>query len=105
MTTIKNSREDSEVSFTSASKSLRLFDFFLLMRKLTQFGKRVMAGVGLVLLCAVVAFIGVVMMTGGGNMFHINPQVFNVIGIVIVLPILCKLIIDMIFIIRHGRLS
>ena len=75
------------------------------MRKLTHFGKRVMAGVGLVLLCAVVVFIGVVMMTGSGDMFHINPKAFNVIGIVIVLPILCKLIIDMIFIIRHGRLS
>lgn len=74
------------------------------MRKLTNYGKRLMAGVGLILAVALVILLGVLMFTCGPRLLHISDKAFNVIVILIALPILCKLIIDMIFIIRHGRL-
>jgi len=74
------------------------------MRHLTHYGKRVMAGVGLVIAIALVILIGFLMVTDGGLLLHIDPQAFNVMAIMIAMPILSKVIVDMICIIRHGRL-
>lgn len=98
-----NNREDSEAPITLASKSSRLFDFEL-MRQLTHYGKRVMASVGLVIAIALVIVVGFLMVTDGGVLLHIDPQAFNVLAIMVVMPILCKVIVDMICIIKHGRL-
>jgi len=63
-----------------------------------------MAGVGLVIAIALVILIGFLMVTDGGLLLHIDPQAFNVMAIMIAMPILSKVIVDMICIIRHGRL-
>lgn len=74
------------------------------MRKLTAYGKRVMATVGLILAIAAVITLGILVLGNGARLFHINQQVFNLLGMMIGLPICCTVIVDMICIIRHGRL-
>ena len=74
------------------------------MRKLTRYGKRVMAGVGLTIAIALVVLLGVLMFTDGARMLHIDPQAFNVLVIMVAMPICCKVIVDMACIIKHGRL-
>jgi choline-glycine betaine transporter len=63
-----------------------------------------MAAVGLTLNVAVLVLLGILMVTDGASrLFHLDQQVFNVIAIMVVL--LCsKVIVDMVCVIRHGRL-
>ena len=63
------------------------------MRQLTHYGKRVMASVGLVIAIALVIVVGFLMVTDGGVLLHIDPQAFNVLAIMVVMPILCKVIV------------
>lgn len=62
------------------------------------------AGAVLIIAIALVVFIGFLIVTDGGRRLNIDPQAFNVMAIMIAMPILSKVIVDMICIIRHGRL-
>lgn len=63
-----------------------------------------MAGVGLTVAVALVITLGVLIVTDGGRLLHIDPQAFNVLAIMVGLPLLSMMIVNMLCIIRHGRL-
>ena len=74
------------------------------MRQLTKFGKRVMATIGLVIASAVIITLGFGVIGGYARVLHLNQQAFNVIAILVIMPICCKVIVDMLCIINHGQL-
>lgn len=77
--------------------------FFELMRQLTRFGKRVMAGLMLIVLAALLVAAGIIVCVDWAYKIGINQDAFNVITL-FMLPVLCKLIVDMACIVKHGEL-
>jgi hypothetical protein len=75
------------------------------MRKLTQFGKRVMATMALIVASAAVIGLGFMILGNQACKLHINQQAFNVLAIMVVLPILCTVIASAYCSIRDSKLA
>ncbi len=75
------------------------------MRKLTQFGKRVMATMALIVASAAVIGLGFMILAEKASKLHLNQQAFNVLAIMVVLPILCTVIASAYCSIRDSKLA
>ncbi len=75
------------------------------MKRLTNFGKRVMATLALIVVCILMGLGGFVAVWDKACKIGIDQQAFNVLFFVTVLPISCYCITVLVDIIRHGRLS
>lgn len=75
------------------------------MRKLTQFGKRVMATMAIVLASAAVVGLGIMILGEKACKVHLNQQAFNVLAIMVALPILSAVIASAYCSIRDNKLA
>ena len=75
------------------------------MRKLTQFGKRVMATTALIVASAAVIGLGFMILAEKASKLHLNQQAFNVLAIMVALPILCMVIASSYCSIRDSKLA
>ena len=75
------------------------------MRKLTQFGKRVMATMALVIASAAVIGLGFMILAEKASKLHLNQQAFNVLAIMVALPILSAVIASAYCSIRDNKLA
>lgn len=75
------------------------------MRKLTQFGKRVMATTALIVASAAVIGLGFMILAEKASKLHLNQQAFNVLAIMVALPILCMVIASAYCSIRDSKLA
>jgi hypothetical protein len=73
------------------------------MRQLTHFGKRVMAGVLLVIASTLMIAAAIVVLEDWAYKIHISQDAFNVL-FVFGLAIYSKILVDMVCIIKHGKL-
>lgn len=72
------------------------------MRNLTQFGKRVMATAVLIIAAAVIVVLGIFVLGNHAYRLHLNQQAFNVLAIMVVLPICCMVISHNVFFLKDG---
>ena len=74
------------------------------MRKLTHFGKRVMASLTLIVSLTVMVSAGILVCGNYADVIGMNQEACNIIFTLVVLPICSKLIVDMVCIIKDGEL-
>jgi len=72
------------------------------MRNLTQFGKRVMATMALIIAAAIIVVLGIFVLGNLAYRLHLNQQAFNVLAILVVLPICCMIISHNVFFLKDS---
>ena len=74
------------------------------MIRFSTYGKRVMATVALIITMTVLTAMFIIVVTDNARHLHVNQMLFNMATITVALPLCSWIIVNMICIIRHGRL-